>query len=143
MRQNWNSPQTGASDEIEQQFAELNIERDRVRRQVDAYARTKSTGPRFEIGYVKFMIDGVLSTHTEMMKSAYSDDPDAQAEPFIAKDKLDEMVAAAHKAGFPVAVHAIGDQGVSWVLDAFSAAPRLADMPMDRVEHIEVVTPDG
>ena len=142
MRQNWNSPQTGASDEIEQQFAELNIERDRVRRQVDAYARTKSTGPRFEIGYVKFMIDGVLSTHTEMMKSAYSDDPDAQAEPFIAKDKLDEMVAAAHKAGFPVAVHAIGDQGVSWVLDAFSAAPRLADMRMDRVEHIEVVTPD-
>lgn len=138
----WEGMFAGPSDDLEQHFADLNTERDRVRDIVAADAQSETMGTLFQVGYVKMMIDGVLSTHTAMMKAPYSDNPDAVVEPFIQKEHLDEMVAAAHAAGFPVAVHAIGDEGVSWVLDAFEGSPRAPDMPMDRIEHIEVVTPD-
>jgi len=123
-----------------QAFADLSAERQKVRQAVSADGRAESMGPLLDIGYVKMMIDGVLSTHTAMMKAAYSDKPDAEVQPFMSYEELAAMVAAAHEAEFPVAVHAIGDKGVSWVLDAFAASPRSENMPMDRVEHIEVVT---
>jgi hypothetical protein len=123
-------------------FAELSAERDRVRQAVAASGQTEAMGPLFDVGYVKMIIDGVLSTHTALMKEPYSDKPEVTAEPFVSYEELSAMVAAAHAAEFPVAVHAIGDKGVSWVLDAFAASPRPAGMPMDRIEHIEVVTPD-
>jgi predicted amidohydrolase YtcJ len=126
----------------EEAFAILSSERDRVRQAVAASGQAATMGPLFDLGYVKMMIDGVLSTHTAMMKEAYADNPDAKAEPFVSYAELSAMVAAAHDADFPVAVHAIGDEGVAWVLDAFAASPRPSNIPLDRVEHIEVVTPD-
>jgi len=138
----WEGVFASPSDDPDQHFADLNTERERVRGIVAADEQSETMGILLQVGYVKMMIDGVLSTHTAMMKAPYSDKPEAVVEPFIQKDHLDEMVAAAHAAGFPVAVHAIGDEGVSWVLDAFEQSPRSPDMPMDRIEHIEVVTPD-
>ena len=123
-------------------FLDLDAERVRLRQTIAEMTATETTGPLFELGYVKLMIDGVLSTHTALMKEAYADNPEAQAEPFVSRDDLRTMVAAAHDAGFPVAVHAIGDEGVSWVLDSFAESPRPPGVLMDRVEHIEVVTPD-
>ncbi len=123
-------------------FRDLDVERSRLRETIAEFTGTKTTGPLFELGYVKLMIDGVLSTHTALMKEPYADNPEAQVEPFVSRQDLDTMVAAAHDAGFPVAVHAIGDEGVSWVLDSFAASPRPPGVPIDRVEHIEVVTPD-
>jgi predicted amidohydrolase YtcJ len=64
------------------------------------------------------------------------------AEAFVTREQLNAMIAAAHDNRFPVAVHAIGDEGVSWVLDGFAASPGKTGMLSDRVEHIEVVTPD-
>jgi predicted amidohydrolase YtcJ len=51
------------------------------------------------------------------------------------------MKAAAHDHGYPVAVHAIGDEGVSWVLDGYAASPAVPAGPPDRIEHLEVVAP--
>jgi len=138
----WEGVFTGASDDLGRQFADLDAERTRVREAVAATGLSAAWGPLFEIGYVKLMIDGVLSTHTALMKEPYSDRPDLVPEPFVEKEELAALVAGAHAAGFPVAVHAIGDEGVSWVLDAFAASPHSAGMPLDRIEHIEVVTPD-
>ena len=125
-------PADESADEI---LASVAADRDRVAAHVSA-----EHGPLYEIGYVKLVIDGVLSTHTAMMKAPYSDRPDVEVEPFASKETLTAMITASHRQGFPVAVHAIGDEGVSWVLDAFAASPGVA-LP-DRVEHIEVVTPD-
>ncbi len=105
-------------------FGQLTAERDRVRQAVAANPQTSTMGPMLEIGYTKMMVDGVLSTRTALMKEPYSDDPGAEAVPFVSFEELSSMIAAAHAAGFPVAVHAIGDEGVSWVLDAFAASPR-------------------
>jgi predicted amidohydrolase YtcJ len=123
-------------------LAETAAERDRVRQRVATNGLGETKGPLFEIGYIKLMIDGVLSTRTAMMKEPYADDRDVEVEPFSSKAELFSMIAAAHDHGFPVAIHAIGDKGVAWVIDGFAEHPPAAGSLPDRVEHIEVVTPD-
>ena len=128
--------------DVAEVYEMLATQRERARQIVAATANSRNTGPLFEVGYTKLVIDGVLSTHTAMMQAPYADDADAVAEPFLSKSRLTELIAAAHDNEFPVAVHAIGDQAVTWVLDAFEESPRPSGIPMDRIEHIEVVTPD-
>jgi predicted amidohydrolase YtcJ len=123
-------------------YAEMAAERERVRMHVAGNPQTASMGILFDIGYTKLMVDGVLSTYTALMKAPYSDNPDAVAEAFVTQEQLNSLIAAAHDNGFPVAVHAIGDEGVSWVLDGFAESPTPAGVLGDRIEHIEVVTPD-
>jgi len=123
-------------------YAEMAAERERVRMHVAGNPQTASMGILFDIGYTKLMVDGVLSTYTALMKAPYSDNPDAVAEAFVTQEQLNSLIAAAHNNGFPVAVHAIGDAGVSWVLDGFAESPTPAGVLGDRIEHIEVVTPD-
>ena len=123
-------------------YAEMAGERERVRKHVAENPLTESMGTLFDLGYTKLIVDGVLSTYTALMKAPYSDNPDAVAEAFVTKEQLNAMIAAAHDNDFPVAVHAIGDAGVSWVLDGFAESPGKPGMQNDRIEHIEVVTPD-
>jgi len=123
-------------------YAEMAAERERVRMHVAGNPQTASMGILFDIGYTKLMVDGVLSTYTALMKAPYSDNPGAVAEAFVTQEQLNALIAAAHDNGFPVAVHAIGDEGVSWVLDGFAESPTPAGVLGDRIEHIEVVTPD-
>ncbi len=50
--------------------------------------------------------------------------------------RLVEMARQAVEAGFPIAVHAIGDYAVDLVLDAFEAAPH----PQHRLEHAMILS---
>ena len=113
--------------------AELAERRGEYRRSAEGF------GPLLELGYLKHIIDGVLSTHTALMLEPYSDDPDADPEPFSTYDALVQYVREGNEAGFPVATHAIGDRAVRMTLDSFEQAgvPGLAN----RIEHIEVVAP--
>jgi predicted amidohydrolase YtcJ len=122
-------------------LGEMAAERDRIAAHVADSGRRENEGPLFAIGYIKLIIDGVLSTRTAMMKEPYSDDPHAAVEPFSSKEDLHAMIAESHEFGFPVAVHAIGDEAVEWVLDGFARHPAPAGGLADRVEHIEVATP--
>jgi hypothetical protein len=123
-------------------YAEMAAERDRIRQHVAGNPQTESMGTLFDIGYTKLIVDGVLSTYTALMKAPYTDNPDAVVEAFVTREQLKAMIVAAHESGFPVAVHAIGDEGVSWVLDGFTESPTPSGVLGDRIEHIEVVTPD-
>lgn len=123
-------------------YTDMAAERDRIRRVVAANPQTQTMGTLFDIGYTKLIVDGVLSTYTALLKEPYSDRPDAVAEPFVTPQQLNDLISAAHEHDFPVAVHAIGDAGVGWVLDSFAEFPASADTLSDRIEHIEVVTPD-
>jgi len=135
-------PPRVTNDSPDKIFTQMAAERDRVRKHVAASQNYSSMGPILDVGYIKLIIDGVLSTHTALMKEPYADKPDVVVEPFVTKDQLSALIAAAHANDFPVAVHAIGDEGVSWVLDGFEASPGKSGMLSDRIEHIEVVTPD-
>jgi len=123
-------------------LARTAAERERIRQRVAATGLETEQGPLFDLGFVKLIIDGVLSTRTALMKEPYTDDPHVTVEPFSTREELHDMIAESHRQEFPVAVHAIGDLGVSWVLDGFAIhTDRPGGLP-NRVEHIEVVTPD-
>lgn len=116
-------------------------ERERIRQAIEAISVPATRGPQFELGFTKFMIDGVLSTRTAMLTEPYADAPAVQAGPFIERNDLMALVAAAVAAEFAVATHAIGDAAVDLVLDVYEAHPAAAGRPGHRIEHIEVLLP--
>lgn len=118
--------------------------RERIAERVDELGVEEELGPMLRLGYLKLMMDGVLSSRTAALLEPYADDPDETGLPQHAQGKLDEIVTAYNRAGFPVAIHAIGDRAVRMCLDAFDAARESADPPPlpNRIEHNEVVHPD-
>ena len=138
----WQGYFDSLSDETKNAFQLLSEEREHIRKNITDIGITDTMGPLFDIGYVKLMIDGVLSTRTALLNEPYSDDPKVNPQAFISNEALTQKISSAHEYGFPVAVHAIGDKGVSLVLDAFSrATPNAGTLP-DRIEHIELVLPE-
>ena len=79
-------------------------------------------GPLVELGYAKTVLDGVLSTRTAYLLEDYADRTGWQGEPFQSVEDLTGKIVEANEAGFPIAVHAIGDGAVQMTLDAFAAA---------------------
>ena len=96
-------------------------------------------GPLIEYGFTKYVLDGVLSTHTAALIDPYSDRPEVVGEPFYIQREINRLVKRANGLGMPVAIHAIGDRGVKMALNAFeySGNTTLAN----RVEHIEIIDP--
>jgi len=99
----------------------------------------QDVGPLIEYGFIKYVIDGVLSTHTAALIDPYSDRPEIVGEPFYIQGEINRLVNRANSLGMPVAIHAIGDRGVKMALNAFeySGNTSLAN----RIEHIEIIEP--
>jgi predicted amidohydrolase YtcJ len=67
---------------------------------------------RLRIGYLKVFMDGTLGSQTARML-------DGSGVEITSREELAELVRAAAAAGFPLAVHAIGDRANRDALDAF------------------------
>ena len=107
---------------------------------IDQYkAHDDELGPMIEYGFIKYVIDGVLSTHTAALVDPYTDRPDVIGEPFYIQNELNFLVKRANSLGMPVAIHAIGDRGVQMALNAFEFSNHLN--LANRVEHVEVIQP--
>ncbi|HEY3443271.1 MAG TPA: amidohydrolase [Paludibaculum sp.] len=98
----------------------------------------KYKGDRLRVAMVKFLVDGVIESHTAAMIEPYSDGNNTTGQLSWDPDVYRRAVKACHDAGFQVETHAIGDRGVRLALDAYSALPATARA---RVEHIESVHP--
>jgi predicted amidohydrolase YtcJ len=133
----WFGASPGSPADVER-FGER---RDRLREEVAGTGAEARQGPMLELGFMKLMVDGVLSTHTALLLEPYADRPETRGEPFQSMEAFTALVAAARGAGFPVATHAIGDGAVRMVLDGYAAAGPPGPLP-DRVEHMELVHPD-
>jgi len=94
-----------------------------------------------DAGAVKFMVDGVVESHTAAMLEPYSDDRTSKGKPFWEPASYDAAVAELDKRGLQLFTHAIGDYGVRMALDGYENAER-HDHKRDRrprIEHIETV----
>jgi predicted amidohydrolase YtcJ len=105
-------------------------------------ARKKYTGDWLSAGAVKFMIDGVVESHTAAMLQPYSDDASFQGKPFWDADKYRAAVAELDKRGLQIFTHAIGDSGVRTVLDAYENMEKINQTSgkRPRIEHIETIS---
>jgi len=111
--------------------------------------KNSSPDPNWLKGHaIKFMVDGVIESHTAIMVDPYSDLPvndRMQTKNWnIPVDMYRELVAKLDKEGFQLYTHAIGDLAVREVLNAYENAAKL-NGPRDRrprIEHIEQVQAD-
>src|SRR5215217_878054 len=89
------------------------------------------------VGYLKVFMDGTLGSRTARL----FDDSGVE---ITSRDELAEIVRCGAAAGFPVAVHAIGDRANRDALDAFEAT-RDAWEPLGlrhRIEHAQLLAPE-
>lgn len=96
---------------------------------------------------IKFMIDGVVESHTAAMIEPYADvDPaslDARGKLNLTIDRYRELAKALDAKGFRLYTHAIGDRGVRESLNAYEAAitENKSVNRRHRIEHIETINP--
>jgi predicted amidohydrolase YtcJ len=89
------------------------------------------------VGYLKAFMDGTLGSQTARML-------DGSGVQITSRDELEEIVRRGARAGFPVAVHAIGDLANREALDAFEAT-RSEWQPLgfrQRIEHAQLLAPE-
>lgn len=105
-------------------------------------ARKKFHDDWIDAGAVKFMVDGVVESHTAAMLEPYSDDPSLKGKPFWEPASYNAAVAELDKHGLQLFTHAIGDYGVRMTLDAYENAEQQNHKRdhRPRIEHIETVT---
>jgi predicted amidohydrolase YtcJ len=100
----------------------------------DTDVRSGLGSPLLRLGYLKAFMDGTLGSQTARML-------DGSGVEITSREELEEMIRAAARAGFPVAVHAIGDLANREALDAFEAT-RGEWLPLglrQRIEHAQVL----
>lgn len=94
-----------------------------------------------KIGCIKILADGSLGARTAALKEPYSDHPKTKGMMLYALEELSMLMIKAHKAGFQLAIHAIGDHTVEVVLNALEEA--LSRVPRKnhrhRIEHASVL----
>ncbi len=111
---------------------------------LDLGIRTGLGDDWLRIGPVKIFSDGSLIGHTAAMGCDFADTPGERGYLQADAGRLTATIIAAHRSGWQVATHAIGDAAIDLVLDAYATAaqryPR-AD-PRHRIEHFGVSRPD-
>lgn len=101
---------------------------------------------RLRVGPIKMFVDGSLIGRTAAVTVPFLEDPsdDNLGLTMMSQERLDELVLHAHRLGYQIAIHAIGDRGIDMVLDAYEKA--LAAYPRSdhrhRVEHCGICRPD-
>ncbi|MFE4194857.1 amidohydrolase [Paenarthrobacter sp. NPDC056912] len=95
-------------------------------------------GRRWRVEGVKFFIDGTIDNG-----SAWLEQPDTHGENHesVWTDPADFQKALRFfvERGIPTATHAIGDQGVRYVLEALEASGEARHLASHRIEHIETI----
>ncbi len=106
-------------------------------------ARKKFHDDWIDAGAVKFMVDGVVESHTAAMLEPYGDDPSLRGKLFWEPSQYKAAVVELDKRGLQLFTHAIGDYGVRTALDAYENAETLNNTRdrRPRIEHIETIAP--
>jgi predicted amidohydrolase YtcJ len=118
---------------------------------IDAFRKIKNrvgSNPMIRASAVKFMLDGVIESHTGAMLEDYSDSKENEASP---KGDLSmplviyrDLVNRFDKLGFQIYTHAIGDRAVREALNAYENARTVNGTrnARHRIEHIETISPE-
>jgi len=97
------------------------------------------------IGAMKVFSDGSLIGRSAAMHDGYQDDPCNHGMLAMEPADLEGVLRAAHRSGWQLATHAIGDRAVDTVLDCYERT--LAEFPRSdhrhRIEHAGIASPDA
>ncbi len=74
---------------------------------------------------IKLVLDGGMTLGTALMRDEYPGRPGEHGMATMPRERLTELVVAAHERDWRMGVHCVGDQAVDHVLDAYEAADRV------------------
>ena len=103
----------------------------------DVDVRSGLGSPLLRLGYLKAFMDGTLGSQTARML-------DGSGVEITSREELEEHIRNGARAGFPIAVHAIGDLANREALDAFETT-RSEWEPLGlrpRIEHAQLLAPE-
>jgi predicted amidohydrolase YtcJ len=83
------------------------------------------SGNWIRFGYLKAFIDGTIGSGTALMFEPFEDNPESTGLAMMPYDEFENMVVTADKYGFQIGVHAIGDKGNNWTLNAYEKAQQV------------------
>lgn len=93
---------------------------------------------------IKVFVDGALGARGAALLEPYSDSPEDTGLIRNSEEEIYKVVSKSMKAGYQVAIHAIGDRGNRIVLDAIERA--LKEVPTEdhrmRIEHAQILSPE-
>ncbi|NPV07678.1 MAG: amidohydrolase [Anaerolineae bacterium] len=95
-----------------------------------------------QLGQLKLFADGSLGSRTAWMLEPIEGEPDNRGIPIHPPAELAGIIEEAHAAGWPCAIHAIGDAANRTVLDVLERAPRAPGSLPDRIEHVQIIRPE-
>ena len=93
----------------------------------------------------KFLMDGVIESHTAYLPGGYADRPSETGMRFFAPEAYKASVVTLYQHHIQVYTHAIGDGAIKLALDAYElaqAGPGLGRAARNRVEHAEAPDPE-
>ncbi len=112
----------------------------------DTGLRTGAGDDYLLVGPLKLFSDGSLIGRTAAVSQPFLEDPNPNnlGMEMMPQAELDEIVLDAHRHGWQVAIHAIGDRAIEMCLDAYAAAQRAFPRhdTRHRIEHCGILRPD-
>ncbi len=122
----------------------LNRSEEFVRRAIDAGLVNGMGDERFRIGPAKIFTDGSSSGPTCATREPYTSDPNDYGILYYTQEQINEILGEAHRNGFQITAHAIGDRAVEMVINCIEKA--LREHPREdhrhRIEHAGMVPHD-
>jgi predicted amidohydrolase YtcJ len=103
-----------------------------------------TSDPWLKTGALKGFMDGSLGSRTAALLAPYSDDPGTLGLLRMEPEYVKRLAIERDRAGFQIALHAIGDRANRVALDAYEAIEK-TNTPRDRrdrVEHAQVLAPE-
>lgn len=106
--------------------------------------KTRDGDEYLKIGFLKAFIDGTLGSGTALMFEPFSDDPSKSGLAQYPEEEFYRLIEKAYANGYQVGVHAIGDKGVNWVLNAVERAIKKYGQKnlRYRIEHAQIIKPE-
>jgi predicted amidohydrolase YtcJ len=98
-------------------------------------------GNWIRFGYLKAFMDGTLGSGTALMFEPFTDNPSTSGLALMPYEEMEKMIITADKLGFQIGVHAIGDKGNNWALNAFEKALQVNGKrdSRHRIEHAQTL----
>ena len=96
---------------------------------------------RLNVRSVKLYADGALGSRGAKLLQDYSDDPGNSGLLLQSPDSIMEILKTAHKQGFQVNTHAIGDSANRMMLTLYGEVLKGENHKRWRIEHAQVIAP--
>ena len=121
----------------------LTGDEEKLKQYIETAKKYPKEGDWIRFGYLKSFIDGTLGSGTALMFEPFDDNQNSSGLAMMPYGDFENMVVAADKFGFQVGVHAIGDKGNNWTLNAFQKAKEINGTrdSRHRNEHAQIIIP--